>query len=320
MFSEITVQIADLPRKRWRLSRQQNQWAKELIRLSVDEVGGIAEYRDSILTHALKRINPEFTAEIEGLATQLDVDFAETLAANLYYDFVKRLLGCTAFAVNTENGPIHARNMDWFSHSNCLSEFTTIVNFMNNDDTTRFRSVSWPGSVGVLSGIAPGRFAVTLNAVLSDEPMQEATSVAFLIRKVCQESETFQDAVDALSTQVISSDCILLVTGTRKGEMVVIERTPTRHAIRTTEEDFIVATNDYRALDCEGVEQDGEIYKTTCGRFDAATMRLHSKLPINSEQCFAVLNDEHVKMQITVQQMVMSAATGMLNVKTGHHN
>jgi hypothetical protein len=44
MIAKINVSMADLPRERWRLSEQNVQWARELIRRSVDEVGGAALY------------------------------------------------------------------------------------------------------------------------------------------------------------------------------------------------------------------------------------------------------------------------------------
>ncbi len=48
-----------------------------------------------------------------------------------------------------------------------------------------------PGFVGVFSGVAPGRFAVTLNAVLSAEPPQPATPVVLLLRTVLEHAQTF---------------------------------------------------------------------------------------------------------------------------------
>lgn len=37
-----------------------------------------------------------------------------------------------------------------------------------------------------------------------------------------------------------------------------------------------------------------------------------------AEQCFAILYQESVRMSITVQQLVMSARTGKLHVRTQH--
>lgn len=51
----------------------------------------------------------------------------------------------------------------------------------------------------------------------------------------------------------------------------------------------------------------GEVHAEQC---------LSSMLPQSFEQCFDVLDDEHVRMQMTVQQMVMCANTDTLAVRT----
>lgn len=315
MVPEITIPLDDSPRRRWQLSAEHAQWAHELIQAGVEELGEAGVHRLALKLYAALYVKRQYRKEIQGIAEQAGVSYVAALAGNLYYDFVKLILGCTAFALNTPNGPVHARNLDWFSHGDALAAFTTISNFVR-DDGVRFRAIGWPGGVGVLSAIVPGRFTVTLNAVLSDEPSRIAESVALLIRDVCQNAATFGEAVDALSTRRITSDCLLLVTGIQHGEMVVIERTPTRHALRTTDRDFIVVTNDYRVLDCDAAQDSGEIYQTACNRYDAATARLSSTLPQSFEQCFDVLDDEQIRMQMTVQQMVMCARTDTLAVRT----
>lgn len=159
-------------------------------------------------------------------------------------------------------------------------------------------------------------FTVPLNAVLPDEAIQAANSAAFLIREVCQTAETFESVVKTLIATPLATDCLLLVAGTKRGEMVVIECTPSRHAIRTTKNDFLIVTHDYRVLDCHGADASGDIYDTTCRRFDGTARCLGSRIPATFDECFNVLDKENVKMRITVQQMVMCAATGKLKVRT----
>jgi acid ceramidase len=97
-------------------------------------------------------------------------------------------------------------------------------------------------------GVAPGRFAITLNAVLSDDPALLAEPIAFLIQHVLNSASDFTTAVTWLTETRIASDCLLLVTGINAGEMVVIERTLTRVAIRRAVNGIIAVTNDYRLL------------------------------------------------------------------------
>jgi hypothetical protein len=91
-----------------------------------------------------------------------------------------------------------------------------------------YELVSWPGYIGALSGLAPGRFAVTLNAAISRERPSITRPVVLLIRPVLEACGTYCEALELLQRTPIAADCLLLLTGTRAGEMAVIERTSTR--------------------------------------------------------------------------------------------
>jgi hypothetical protein len=114
----------------------------------------------------------------------------------------------------------------------------------------------------------------------------------------------------------IASDCLLLVTGARRGEMVVIERTPRRAALRFEEGGVLVVTNDYRTLSSGFfAAAEGELQRTACKRFDRASTLIRESRPIEPEACLAILRDRDVPMDLTVQQMVMRASTGALRVE-----
>ncbi|MHA3913656.1 C45 family peptidase [Halovulum sp. GXIMD14793] len=134
--------------------------------------------------------------------------------------------------------------------------------------------------------------------------------VGLLIRQVFEEAADFGDAVGRLSEAVIPCDCLLPVTGMLPDEMLVIERTPTRHAIRRARNGFVHATNDYRLIDPDTCGFLSALQSTSCGRFD----RLNDLLVVNAvqtpEACLKVLSDPGVVMSITVQQMVFQATTG----------
>src|SRR5256885_9846125 len=58
---------------------------------------------------------------------------------------------------------------------------------------------SWPGFTGALSGLATGRFAITLNAALSVEPAQLATPNHLLDSNALEEAPSFEAALELLS-------------------------------------------------------------------------------------------------------------------------
>jgi len=159
---------------------------------------------------------------------------------------------------------------------------------------------------------------VTLNAALSDDPPGIATPIGLLLRELLS-SVDYHGAVAALETRPISCDCLLLVVGTKEGEMCVVERTPSRSETRGTSSGAIVVTNDYRSLVAS--EADAErsatlLRETSCGRFSRASFRVDAERPTSEESCYAILEDEGIEMTITVQQMVMSANRGSLSLRS----
>jgi hypothetical protein len=178
-----------------------------------------------------------------------------------------------------------------------------------------FTTVGWPGFVGVFSGIAPRRFAVTLNAVISDEPLQAAAPVVFLLRQVLEEAPDFQSALQILKEVSLASDSLLLLTGIRAGEMAVIERTPSRAEVRFGENGCIFVTNDYRAMRTGLRNLESELQTTACRRYDRVSALVASRVPQNAEDCLAYISDANVRMGITVQQMVFQASSGLCLVR-----
>ena len=115
------------------------------------------------------------------------------LIANLYYDVLKFYFGCTAFAVNTNSTTFHCRNLDWHTENNLLGKHSMIFDFQRKGKTL-YKTVGWPGFVGALSGVRPGKFSVTLNAVLSKDKPEIAFPISFLIRDVLASAESYEEA------------------------------------------------------------------------------------------------------------------------------
>jgi predicted choloylglycine hydrolase len=287
-----------------------------LLECYVRDLGGLGAFVPFVEAYAQTHVAAEYREEMASIARLLGRPEAEVLLGNLYYEAFRQLIGCTAFACDTPAGPIHARNLDWWTEDELLSRATCIVRAHGGGAVGPYQFVSWPGFIGALSGLAPGRFAITLNAVISGESPSLAGPVVLLIRRVFEECRGFAEAVSLLERSPIAADCLLLVTGTRPGEMVVIERTSARSAIRGPMHGRVVVTNDYRTLNGAGRSVDGNrLQETACSRFDRITALLAGERPSDARACLELLADSAVQMSITVQQMVMQPATGELVVR-----
>jgi predicted choloylglycine hydrolase len=313
---EIDVDLTASPSVRWEPLRPYVQQARRLLDYYLGDLGDLAAYKQIAADYKRLALESDHAAEVDAVAEMLNVSPEEALIGSLYYDAVKVAFGCSAFAVDTDEGPLHARNLDWATEDNLLSRATLIVNYRRGNAPPLVRVVGWPGFIGALSGMAPGRFTATLNAVFSEEPPALAAPISLLLRSVLEKARTYAEAVDILRATPIVCDCLLLVTGTQAGEMVVIERTPTRAALRHPRNGFIAVTNHYCQLDKpSNVLTDGEILEDTCTRFERIKTLFKKSKPQTAAKCFAVLADAQVQTEITVQQMVMSAAQGTLEVR-----
>jgi len=309
MTSELIVDLRQPPSQRWRLSEPRLQQARELISAYKADLGMRPDLGEFLAGAAQPLVREDHWAEMEALASALGLPLSDVVLCNLYYDALKTVLGCTAFAVNQNQGVLHARNLDWWTDRAILERYTMVSRFIGGP-AGEFVTIGWPGFVGAFSGVAPARFAVTLNAVLSLEPAQLSMPVVFLLRTVLEQARTFDEALAILTSAMIPSDCLLLLTGTRPGELVVIERTPSRHALRSAQAGFVCVTNDYRQLALDTNAPSSQILATSCGRFQRTEALLLDEPPSSPADCLRYLSDPAVRMQITVQQMVFRASTG----------
>ena len=148
--------------------------------------------------------------------------------------------GCTALADESADGPVLRRTLDWpFPGLGRLVEVTR-----QRGAAGEFLSVTWPGFAGVLTAVAPGRFAAAINQA----PMRRRTSVGWLLwldyalnalaafctngqpppehvlRRVFETCSTFDEACRLLAREPVARPVLFLVAGCAAGERMLIER------------------------------------------------------------------------------------------------
>ncbi len=287
------------------------------VRRIITEFSKWAEYEEArFLLVALRQAFPNIWEESTRVADIAIVDPMAVFAANVYYDLSMQYPACTAFAVNSPKGPIHAHCLDWDSGFNVLRDHSHLFRFISQGESTKFLSVGWPGFLGVFVGIAPSRFAVTLNAVWSEDEGSLGEPVAFLLRKALTEIEKFDDAVIFLAEAKISCNCLLLVSGVHQGEIAVIERTPLRSIVCRTDRKVHLITNHYCLLEA-GSNKPGYIPtgqepvgRNSRGRYKEVLKQLSLEIPRSMKACFSLLALPPFCQPITVQRVVMRASTG----------
>ena len=147
---------------------------------------------------------------------------------------------------------------------------------------------------------------------VEDEGDVDVDDVAFLQRLF---------AGNAVADHVIDRGAgRFLVAAIHQGcrQRAVIERTPTRHALRWAGPDEpLFATNDYRLLFKPQAGTGSIIYETTCTRYEALCRFFAGHRPdrdVEDEELLGVLSDPAVIQSITAQHILMRPRTGAIRL------
>ncbi|HEV8679571.1 MAG TPA: carcinine hydrolase/isopenicillin-N N-acyltransferase family protein [Stellaceae bacterium] len=111
-----------------------------------------------------------------------------------------------------------------------------------------FANITWPGYVGVVTAVAPGRFAVAINqpprmSWRATPPIDWAIGRArlwrsnalppsHLLRHVCETCTTYEDAKRLLSAAPLCLPAFFVLAGATPGAGCVIERAPSGTVVR----------------------------------------------------------------------------------------
>jgi hypothetical protein len=225
---------------------------------------------DGVARRWLRRSRSPYVAEIESIAGGLG--FPGIWFLNGSYQW-----GCTTLAREEDGVPWLARTLDWPFPG--LGRHAEVAHLRG--PAGDFFSVTWPGYVGALTVMAPGRFGAAVNQA----PLLRRTSHPYLrpidlaanaigtwrlrhippdqlLRETFETCVTFADARRHLETIPIARPVIYTLVGCEPGERCVIERTEEEFA---TSVDETCAANDWlpRRTGWEGRISATKIFKCT---------------------------------------------------------
>jgi len=211
---------------------------------------------DAVSRRWLRRTDNPYLGEIEEVARQIGRPGAVML--NLSYEW-----SCTSAVGPDPSGPGTRllRTLDWPLDG--LGEALIVT--WRRGVAGRFLDITWPGYAGVLSALAPGRFA----AVINQPPMTQRGAGVWLdwalnrfsvwrgdglpphhlLRRVMETCADYTAAKAMLTETPLCLPAFFTLSGTEAGEGCVIERDETRAAIADAP---VAAANHWRWLDVEG--------------------------------------------------------------------
>jgi hypothetical protein len=179
----------------------------------------------------------EYAAEIRGCAEEMGIEYGWLTLVNLGYEATD---ACTSIVAQTnDNKILHVRNMDFWDGiwlTNHLKNLVLTADYQKGGKTL-FHTTTFAGYVGVLSGMKPGGFSISIDTrdypagvfqlfyeIIAAIKEKNATLVSFLTRNVLSRDNNFESAIKDLSNDLLIADVYYIVGGVSAGQGAVITR------------------------------------------------------------------------------------------------
>lgn len=212
------------------------------------------------LRASIPGIPAEHLEEIAGLSDALSPDpfrdqwnpFARYLALHALHDFSQRYAedtplaaACTGFATSgpgTADGHTWmARNFDFEGGDRLDRE--KIVAYVVPDEGIPYLSVTFAGLTGVTSGFNREGIGIFVNAWSAGETSSAGEPATLVAADVLERARTLEEAVGILQKASVFVSDIYVVADGKSGELAVVEKTPTRCAVRRADNRILAANH-----------------------------------------------------------------------------
>ena len=256
------------------------------------------------------KLSPEHREEVKALAKQTELDEREMMLAQCFLD-LSPMTACSTITLPAEASPDHVarfgRNLDFASMN--VADKQTVIMIYRPAGRYQFAAVSWPGLIGVLSGM--NEYGLTLANMEVDRSagLPVAMPYTLLYRTVLERCRTVNEAIHLLETTPRQTANNLMLMDAA-GDRAVVEITPEAIVVRRGKEgSSLISTNHQRAQDMDSTGR--------CWRYDY----LHK----SSGETFGKLDVKGVESMLghvaqgesTLQSMVFEPANRVLYLAVG---
>jgi predicted choloylglycine hydrolase len=254
-------------------------------------------------------VTNEFQSEIYGISRYAPKDL-DYIAPNFLRDLYLHgahdighavqdlaMVGCTSFAVwgdKSEDGSlILGRNFD-FNAGDAFAK-DKIVAFINPKEGHPFMMVTWPGMIGVCSGMNIEGLTLTINAGKSKIPLIAKTPISILTREILQYASTIDEAIAiAKKSKVFVSESIM-VGSAKDNKAVLIEISPDNLGVFDVENsNQLICSNHFQSDALKGNTRNKDQIKNSHSqyRYDRMTQLLDENKKINPQIAVSILRNK----------------------------
>jgi hypothetical protein len=312
--------------KRWvEVIAHEKVAALRLVQEAAAEFSRVPELLRWVFTRLYNASGGLYQREIASWAEGLDVSVGTATMLNCAYELSHlrwpKLFGCTAGMRWFEGlGMVHIRSLDWPLRG--MGGATRVFRFRRG--AREFITIGVPGQVGVLSGMLPHAYSITINWAPPTAFPTFDFGPTFLVRDTLENCDSYVAAVRTLEQTRLSTSVFFTVCGTEKDQACVIERTQREAAVRQMAGGVLVQTNHHVAArfasnnreldDVEEGEEEFSLEGSSRRANSLAGALTEVNHPCTVEGAAITLNIPHVLNKDTCQQMVFCPASGAIEV------
>ncbi|WP_410492577.1 C45 family autoproteolytic acyltransferase/hydolase [Chryseobacterium sp. c4a] len=160
------------------------------------------------------------------------------------------MVGCTSLAVwneNTEDGDLLiGRNFDFYVGDEFAQN--KVVEFVQPEEGIPYMSVSWPGMIGVVSGMNKEGITVTINAGKSRIPLTAKTPISLVTREILQYAKNIEEAIAIAQKRNVFVSESILVGSAQDKNAVIIEVSPKNFGVyKVQNTSRVLCTNHFQS-------------------------------------------------------------------------
>ncbi|PAV85130.1 hypothetical protein WR25_04544 [Diploscapter pachys] len=294
-------------------------------------IPGIFNFIEKSMADAAPRMPMPYRDEIQGIADYSGIPLGRCVMFNIFYEVSSF---CTSIVAQDPDGHIiHARNLDFgefFGWNTTTHEWTIatqlrkmLVNLnWKKNGAVLFKSISFAGYSGILSGMRPGAFSITVDSRFAKPSgvhgtiswllghNQDIKWMAWLTRETLENCDNYVDAKNKLMGTPLLAAVYFILGGYNPWEGAIIARSDNDTALLTeldkNAEDgwFVLETNYDKNKDPLFLDD-----RNTPGM---ACMRKMSQNGVGFQGLFNVLSSRTNLNKATVYTALMDTKSGQV--------
>lgn len=206
---------------------------------------GDRDRAESVARDLAQALDDDERAEIDGVADGAGISRADALLFNTFLD-IKIAVGCTVLFADTvvaPQGPLMGRNLD-FGSFGVADSYDILLVQQWGDGRHSFASVTWPGVVGVLSGMNDRGVSVAILVSGDGRRGVRGLPVLFLLRRILERASDAAQAESIMrAARPASANNVMVVDAS--GGAFVAEVSPDAVAIRRPDGGLLAAANSF---------------------------------------------------------------------------